>query len=160
MLRVENSKWWKTRRWWVQSLVWLISINGIVALDIQGSSQNGVTIRADGIELVLIFLHMFTAVGVAVFMQSAIVGEKQSGTAAWILSKPATRSAFVLSKALATLVASLLILIGLQALVAYGQISYASGSLFPVMPFMMGVGMAALHLAFYLTLTLMLGTII
>ena len=32
LLRKENGEWWHTRRWWTQSLLWLLIINGILAL--------------------------------------------------------------------------------------------------------------------------------
>ena len=32
LLRKENGEWWRTRRWWLQSLLWLLIINGILAV--------------------------------------------------------------------------------------------------------------------------------
>ena len=31
-LRKENGIWWRTRKWWVQSLVWFFILNGLVVL--------------------------------------------------------------------------------------------------------------------------------
>ena len=41
-----------------------------------------------------IFGGMFVAFGVMIIMQRVLVGEKRSGTAAWVLSKPVTRTGF------------------------------------------------------------------
>ena len=30
MLRKENRDWWRTRRWWINILIWLVLINGVV----------------------------------------------------------------------------------------------------------------------------------
>ena len=30
LMRQENGRWWRARRWWVQSLVWLGVLNGIL----------------------------------------------------------------------------------------------------------------------------------
>jgi len=31
MLRLEFGKWWGSRLWWVQSLIWVLVINGMLA---------------------------------------------------------------------------------------------------------------------------------
>jgi hypothetical protein len=31
LLRKENGLWWRTNRWWIQVLLWLLSINGNLA---------------------------------------------------------------------------------------------------------------------------------
>ena len=32
LLQKENDKWWRTRRWWIQSLRWLVIVNGSLAV--------------------------------------------------------------------------------------------------------------------------------
>jgi len=32
MLRKESGEWWHTSRWWKQSLIWLLFVNGILAI--------------------------------------------------------------------------------------------------------------------------------
>ncbi len=32
LLRKENGEWWKTRRWWVQLLIWMLIINASLLL--------------------------------------------------------------------------------------------------------------------------------
>ena len=34
LLRRESDKWWRTRRWQVQSLLWLLIVNGILAIGV------------------------------------------------------------------------------------------------------------------------------
>jgi ABC-2 type transport system permease protein len=93
-----------------------------------------------------------------VTVQSAIVGEKQLGTAAWVMSKPASRSAFILAKTLASAIGY-----GITAIIIPSTIFYFTiRQLVPVplllKPFMAGVALVVLGQIFYLTLTLMLGT--
>jgi hypothetical protein len=38
MLRLEHGRWWNTRRWLVQSAVWLLLLNGIVAMNLYFNS--------------------------------------------------------------------------------------------------------------------------
>ena len=106
-----------------------------------------------------IFGGMFVAFGVMIIMHRAIVGEKREGTAAWVLSKPVTRSAFVLSRwlgnALGILVTSTLIP-GLLVYITAGFLTPLGW--LPPLGFLAGVLMFGLHVLFWLTLTLMLGT--
>ena len=91
-----------------------------------------------------------------IIAQSAIVGEKQSGTAEWIFSNPVSRPAFILSKLIATAIGVFVTVVVLQGLVAYGQIGLGEGWL-PIIPYLGAMSLHSLHLFFYLTLTLMLG---
>ena len=90
--------------------------------------------------------------------QGAIVGEKEAGTAAWILSKPVSRASFVLSKAAALGLNFLLVGVVVPAV--------AIGIFWTVLGFSVTLGALAwmtlamaLTLAFYLALTLALGTL-
>ncbi|NOR83840.1 MAG: ABC transporter permease subunit, partial [Ardenticatenales bacterium] len=88
-----------------------------------------------------------------------IIGEKQSGVAEWLLSKPVTRRAYVLAKVAANALGVFALLVGLPSAVVYGMLSLRMGTLFPLAPFLSAVGIMTIHTLFYLTLTLMLGTI-
>ena len=90
-------------------------------------------------------------------MQGTIVGEKQSGTAAWVLSKPVSRPAFLLAKLTANTVGVALTIVLVQGLIAYLLIYLGSGTLLPPLGFLGGLGVQLVHLFFYITLTLMLG---
>jgi ABC-2 type transport system permease protein len=159
LFRQENKKWWGTQRWWIQSLIWLVIMNGILALTLFDGGGGSAGVIGKGVELIVAFAHIFATIGVIILAQGMIVGEKQSGTAAWVLSKPVSRVSFVLSKGVATLIAVWVIMIILQGVAAYLQISLAAGRFFPPQNFLLGMAVAALHLLFYLSMTLMLGTI-
>ena len=185
LLRKENGTWWGTYVWWTQALIWMAIINGMLAFviwvvpvlapaaalsapnltagekqavqeDMADFQQNR---EANGLQVFFQVTGFTTAIGVMIIAQGAIVGEKQSGTAAWILSNPVSRTAVILSKFVALGIGSVAILIGLQSLIAYGQISLAGAGIWPVLPFLGSVGLLSLHLLFYLSLTLMLGTL-
>jgi len=159
MLRLENSRWWHTRRWWVTLIGWAVLMNLLVVLSIVSQVDRGPRVINSSLELYLLFLHLFTSIGVAISMQGAIVSEKQSGTAAWVLSKPVSRLAFILSRATGTWTASLVLMIAAQGLVTYLLLSLMGGYYLDVIPYTAGLSMAGLHLTFYLTLTVFLGTI-
>jgi ABC-2 type transport system permease protein len=99
------------------------------------------------------------SIGIIILTQNEIIGEKQSGTAEWVLSKPVSRSAFLLSKLVANAVAVLVIMIVLQGTVAYGLLSAFDPGAVALPDFLTATGMLALHVFFYLGLTLMMGVI-
>ena len=167
LLRKENSLWWGTRKWWVQTLVWLFISNGIIAfilwviplfdpsadMNLNGSGVN---------ELIKVFLQMealFTSLGVMVLSQGLIVNEKKFGTAAWVLSNPVSRSSFIFSKLIGHGWAMFIILVVVQSLAAYLQLVLKAGKYYNPMLFISATGVACLYLLFYLTLALMLGTL-
>jgi ABC-2 type transport system permease protein len=162
MLRKENGTWWRTKKWWVQILVWLLLTNGIPAfilwviplIDTGSPLPSG----ADGLGVFLQILGVASTIGVLILAQGIVVREKQMGTAAWILSNPVSRVAFILSKLIAHAFGILAIVFVLQGLVAYGQFSLRDGSLWPPLPLAAAMGLQALHAIFWLALSLMLGT--
>jgi ABC-2 type transport system permease protein len=159
-LRKELGAWWKTRKWWVQSLVWLLVINGFIALPVWAERQTrlgGVMAARECFGIFLRIFGPFAAIGVAILVQGAIVGEKRSGTAAWMFSNPVSRSSFILSKLIANAIGILAIVVALQGTAGYLQISIRTGVFLPVIPFMAAMGLQALSLLFYLALALMLG---
>jgi ABC-type transport system involved in multi-copper enzyme maturation permease subunit len=112
-----------------------------------------------GILLFVLIGGLATGTGAIILMQGAVIDEKKSGTAEWILSKPVSRSAFIWAKLCATGLAALLIMIVLQGVVAYLLVSARLGNAPPLIPFASGIALLGLHLLFYLALTLMLGTL-
>jgi ABC-2 type transport system permease protein len=158
MLRKELGQWWGTRMWWVQTLIWVSILNGISTIV---ALTEALVLESKLQEVMQTFLPMCVgvlAIGTVIVVQGAVVGEKQMGTAAWVMSKPASRSAFILAK-----------------IVAYALGFWVTGILIPctiflltmrflipvpiqLIPFLEGLGLAALTQLFYLALTIMLGT--
>jgi len=169
-LAKEHHAWWGTRRWLVDLLVWLALINGAVALtawavaDARNQPEAAAEITPGRVyQLALqVFFQigvMATAIGAVIGSQGAIIREKQLGTAAWVLSKPTSRSAFVLAKVSAYATALLVLGIALPSLVGYAEIWLVAGRAPDLAAFVAGVGVWSLHLLFYLALTMMLGTL-
>lgn len=112
-----------------------------------------------GFTIFLLTGGVVTGIGIILVMQGAVVDEKKRGTVGWILSKPVSRIAFILSKLIVNAVAALLLMIVLQGTVMYGLITLRTGTPPHLLSFVAGLGLFGLHLLFYLTLTLMLGTL-
>ena len=62
--------------------------------------------------------------GVIILAQDEIIQEKQSGTAAWIISKPAARSAFILTKLLSNLIGALVFIVALPGWSRWARLTW------------------------------------
>ncbi len=163
----ENRAWWGTRRWLVQAFLWLAVVNGLLAMvlfvmpQIMPADQqpaNTTELVQSGLQAFFGAGGMALAIGVIVLAQDAIIGEKQIGTAEWVLSKPVSRIAFWTSKLAAHAIGALIILVLLQGLAAYVQLSIFE-RLEPL-AFLGGLAILALHTLFYLVLTLLMGVLV
>jgi ABC-2 type transport system permease protein len=153
LMRAGFQAWWGTRTWLFQALLWTVVINGSLAAVIWGGPPEDLSaFTLYGV------MTMFAAIAVIVVMQEAIVGEKRDGTAAWVLSKPVSRPAFMLSKLVPNAVGVAATMIAIPSVFVLVQLM-ASGTEVSVGRFALGASVAVLNLMFYLTLTLMLGTL-
>lgn len=157
MLDSEMAHWWKTRRWWVNCLLWA----GLVGLMLGTvlSQASGQTSPSEAMAtLYAIIAGLIPSVTVIIMMQGAVVGEKNDGTAAWILSKPATRLAFILSKVIANSLGVLVTMVLPSGVVAYTMVTIATGTPWNSAGFIAALGVIFLSIFFFLSLTIMLGT--
>jgi len=154
LMRLEFGRWFGTRLWLWQALMWTLIINGILAGIL--FSEAGVP-TSEALMIYGIMGGMMPAIAVVIIMQDVLVGEKETGTAAWVLSKPASRASFVLSKWAAGMVGVLVAIVVVPGIVAYGLISYANPGTLEPARFALGLGLVWINAAYYLTLTLMLG---
>jgi ABC-2 type transport system permease protein len=163
LLRKELGQWWGTKMWWIQLIIWVLLLNGVSAIMIVTEGQAGemttVGLLQEVVKTFLIMGATVIGIGVVTTVQEAIVGEKQSGTAAWVMSKPASRPAFILTKALAYALGFGVTAIIVPTLILVAEIGLLLPLPLDLMPFLAGVGLMTLSVLFYLALTLMLGTI-
>ena len=176
LFHANNSKWWHTKKWIIQTVFWLLFVNGLLATMIwsipaekvlQEFASLGTINSMDALQQNLLagalmnFLAMYALalpVGAIIAGQDSIIGERQAGTAAWVLSKPVSRLAFVLSKLAASTIGMLIIAVVIQGMVAYIQLSFRIGSPWPIAGFLGVMGLIVLSLFFYLTLAYMLNS--
>jgi ABC-2 type transport system permease protein len=154
LLGIELGRWYRTKKWWLQILIWAALVNLILFFMILNGEEAGST----GLAVTFtILLSVFATFGVCILMQGVLVGEKQSGTAAWVLSRPVSRPAFVLAKLIANTVGIAVTIVLVQGLIAYLIIYWGSGTALAPLRFLGGLGILLVHLFFYITFTLMLG---
>lgn len=163
LFRTENNLRWGKNRWILSALIWLAILNGFIFLVAYGEADSGrltpAEIAAECLAVFMTFGTIATAVGVVTGVQGAIIREKQLGTAAWVLSKPVSRSAFVLAKLFSHSITFLALPLLVTSLVFYAQSQLLWGQAPAVTSFLAGWLIMALHMLFYLSLTLMLGTL-
>lgn len=171
VLRKENRDWWGTRRWWINLLIWLLLINGVVAAalwppvstePINPDSPTYIpaveVVLPSGVMAYMVTSGILAVIGAVVMIQGVILDEKKSGTAAWIMSKPTSRTAFIVAKLIANSVGLLVVTLVIQGAVAY-LMFVARGSAPQIGNFVAGAALMSLNMLFYITLTLMLGTL-
>lgn len=166
LLHKENRAWWASRRWLVQSLVWAVIVNGLLAVMLfvlppLVKAAGGPEMDSAGTGLSVLFKlgPIALAAGAIILAHDAITGERQLGVTEWLLSRPVSRPAYFLSKLLAHGLGVLVILVGLQGALGYGLLWLAIGKPFPLPAYLVGMAGLAVHTLFYLALTLMMGVL-
>jgi ABC-2 type transport system permease protein len=157
LLRADFGKWFRTNQWWTQALIWTAVICGISA-GVMFSKTADSTVET-GMMMYIIFSAMFPAIAVVIILQDTIVGERETGTAAWVLSKPVSRTSFVLSKLIPNVVGMFVTMVCIPSLVAYILFWIEGGQPLDPGRFLVAMLLLALYSCYYLSMTLMLGTL-
>ncbi len=158
MLRKELGQWWGTRTWWVQILIWVLILNGISTIVVLTESGTPAEMLQEVVQTFLPMAVGAVGIGTIIAAQGAIVGEKELGTAAWVMSKPASRSAFILAKVMSLTLGfwiTALIIPASLFLIITRQLIPAPLAL---TSFLAGLAVAMLSQLFFVALTLMMGT--
>jgi len=162
LLQGEYSAWFKSSRWWKHLILWFSIINVMMMIMVIASAQEAKN-GNEGPPLLLmygVFGGMFVAIGVMIIMQQVLVREKGSGTAAWVLSKPVTRTAFVVSRLIVNSIAILL-----TAVIVPGVVFFITLGLFSDLGWLSPFGfisalvMISLNMFYWIALVLMMGTL-
>jgi ABC-2 type transport system permease protein len=162
LLQGEYSSWFKSSRWWKHLIMWFSIINVMMVFMIIASAKAA----QDGEEgppvlfMYGLFGGMFVAFGVMIIMQRVLIGEKRSGTAAWVLSKPVTRTAFVVSRLVVNTIAILLTSVIVPGVIFYITLGLFSDLGWPSpFGFIAALLMISLHTFYWIALVLMMGTL-
>jgi len=172
-----NGSWWHTRTWLIQTIIWLCMLNGMFAIFLWKPPAEAVSEKiastdsltpiealqqdqtSSALSVFWAYSSMALPIVAIIFAQDAIIGERQSGTAAWVLSKPVSRLAFILSKLVAGAIGLVVTGVVIQGAVAYTQLSLSIGSPWSLLGFLGAMALVSLTIMFYLTLTFMLGSL-
>lgn len=165
LLARENKVWWGTRRWLMQIIVGVGGLNGFLAIilfilpGIAEAAGEPIEPIEAGVQLLMGLGAFVLAIDTIILTQDTIIGEKESGVAEWVLSKPVSRHAYLLAKLVANALGVLVTLVLLPGAVAYVLLTLAVGEPYPALPFLSGMVVLTIHTLFYLTLSLMMGVL-
>jgi ABC-2 type transport system permease protein len=164
--RKEAATWLKSRYGLIHLVLWMFIINGLMGIIIATAGEEleaGQTVVSASIEPFIGITSWFTAIGVSVIAMGAIVGEKRSGVAAWILSAPVSRTAYFSSKFAVIGIFSVVTMVVIPGLIVFAELSFipsdADMGSVSILPWIATIGALALSVVFYLSLTLFLGTV-
>ena len=116
LLRGEMTRW-LGRRGVVHLLIWTLVIQGALYVDTVRDGEFASDWR--GFDLLIHLWWIMTPLAAIGIAQNALVEERQNDTASWVLSKPVSRSAFVVSKILGDAIGLIAIAVALQGALAY-----------------------------------------
>ncbi len=162
----ESRLWWSTRRWWIHTLLWTSLLVGLLLAFLwiaeqapPGPDGQQVTVGVAQVwPQYLPIAALLTTVGVVVLTQGVMLDERRTGTLQWVLTKPVSRTAFVLAKIAAHTIAVLIALIVVPWTGVYAVLSTQVDGVWPAGRFLAVAGLMALLVAFTVTLTVALGT--
>ncbi len=154
LLQAEFSRW-RTWDWYIMAILW-VSIISFSTIGMFLSSDSNVT---DVVNVLGLMIGMFPVIAVVIIMQDEIVSHRETGTIAWLLSKPVTRPSFILSKLISNIVGVVVSMVILPGIVVYIEFVVFKGIVLSPIQYLLGFSLVAINLVFYLSLTLMLGTV-
>jgi ABC-2 type transport system permease protein len=168
LLRHELRQWWGGRRGVVQLLLWSLLFNSLLLFALylrpgmataEGELLSDGQALAEGQQMFFGLGIVLLALGAIVLLQDAYIEEKTSGTAEWVLSKPVSRSAYVLAKLLPNLLGIAVTMLLIPGLIGYFIMRHFDATVVTLNGFLASWGIVGLHLFFYITLTLLLGVL-
>lgn len=173
----ESRKWFHTRRWWIQALLWLFLLNGFVvfglfvmpelvaesAAEMEQAAASGAEVmtadefRQDVPNVLFGLATLLLPVGVIILTHSQVYGEKRSGVAAWVLSKPVSRSTYLMAKIIVDAIGIILLMVIVQMIPAYLLLS--SVLEVNLSDYVQATGLLILLLLFYQAFTMMMSVL-
>jgi ABC-2 type transport system permease protein len=147
----ENGQWTAGPSLLAHGITWMliVALISVVVAFIRGKMEPGYTpkdINDAGALMFFVLGSVASVIAVVAKTQGSIIGEKQFGTAAWVLSKPASRKAFVLAKLAVHFRWLLVVTLLFPALVFYGLMTAISTLPPPPLLFLGGFAILALGL--------------
>jgi ABC-2 type transport system permease protein len=162
LIALEDARWKKSYNWLKSILVWLAIINSLMFLVlVYIPGLTGVTPDvSSALDTLFQMLSGVCPIGAIIVVHNLLISEKENGTAAWVLSAPVSRKSIIISKLSVNLFYTTSIIIILQSMVSYYLIQYATNVSLPITSYYLGIAQIALYLAFWVTLTIMLGVVL
>lgn len=154
----ELGQWWGTKVWWVQVLVWVVLLNGVTTvMMLDSAGMTAAELVEEAVQGFLLMGAVIVPIGIVLAVQGSIVGEKELGTAAWLMSKPISRAAYILAKLTAHTFGFTITAVLIPSMVFAVEAALLLPEPVPYGPFALAVAVMVLNVLFYVVLTLALG---
>ena len=150
MVRKEFTAWFGSSAWWKQALIWSVVLGFIVL-------STAATAPEIGLTRFVLMGTIFMTIGTIIASQDFILEEKRTGSAAWVLSKPLSRTAFIVAKLFPNAVNLTVSLVLIPGSVVFAILFVVTGGTAPF-TFFLGLVPLALWVIFLLFFTICLGT--
>lgn len=155
LLSIEFGGWWKSKSWLIMTIIWVGVIDGITIMLLLGDPEIDLP---TAIMFYGLFGGLFPPIAIILTMQNSIVGEKKSGTAEWVLSKPVSRKSFILAKWIGNSLNVFITIALFPGIVGYFIFSLIYGNWLFFPSYLLAISLLSLTLIFFVTFTLMFGT--
>lgn len=157
----ELKSFWKTKTILIIPLISIAIINGFIFL-ILYIMPDVAAVTGEDFETAIVktlqtytqLTGMFGAIVTIVGTHGVIITEIETGTLPWILSKPVTRTAYILSKWLSRLVLFAFSIIIVPAIITYLQTYIFFGSVPPIGNFLLGLVILFFYISAVLLMTI------
>jgi ABC-2 type transport system permease protein len=163
MFKKELRSWFRTPRGLILAVTnsaLLAGLVGLLAVALQFDPTGEA--RGQGAQFAVIVPQMLSGLlilSAVIACMGDVVEEKKSGTAAWILSKPASRVGFILSKAIAATLAVLSLGVFVPGLIGLGASRLLLGTPFPLDRIAAGLALIGGFFVVIVAATILLGVI-
>jgi len=157
----------RKRFWIVQIVFWLFFSNFIAAIILYipaeawdatiGAGAQGLTQVEASILVFFALQGLMAALFVPILMMGEVVDELETGTAAWILSKPVSRTSFIMAKFVANAIIFGIVVVGIPGIVGY--LMFAPTGRMTFIGYMTGLGLSALVMIYFMFMAIMVGAV-
>lgn len=149
LFKKEMKTWFGTDAWWQQAGLWSLILVLFGTATIQDPEA--------GVFIFYFMAMIFPGIAVIIISQERILEEKRSGSAAWVLSKPVSRTAFIISKLIPSALGFCLSMILIPGLLFY-VVAFSLGAALQFGTFMLTLIPLMLWQLFLSWLTMCLAT--
>lgn len=164
LFRAEQASWWKSRRGCFHMAVWTLVVCGMTAfalflvptLTLSNPAQDSARFLFGSMASIL-------AGAIIIISQGTIVAEERRGVTEWILSKPVSRSEYILAKLISGGVQIFLVLLALPYLTSALLLmvtGYGNSTAGELAAYLKALGILYLFVLFHLSIALVLGSLL
>lgn len=164
MLKKEMRDWFSTRRWLIVGgvstgiIVLFELIAYLTTKDLTPEQAAQLQNTPPPTQMPIMLLGSMLVVAAIIVTMGEVVEEKKSGTAAWIMSKPASRIGFILSKWIASVVGVLLLTLVIPGVVGVALGVALTGESINVGNYAAAFGLLAIYYTVFVSISILLGT--